>query len=88
MITAVVITDSLAGIVMGVPKAMYWFWETLALTPIQRWEAMRWFNTNVITERWFIISGVVAVIILTALLFVVSLHRMSREQRVTNQLFV
>ncbi|MHC4676439.1 MAG: hypothetical protein ACYTBZ_28455, partial [Planctomycetota bacterium] len=89
MITASVITSGLRDpILQYVAKLEPLNVIVLALTPLERWEAMRWFNANVITERWFIVAGVVAVIILTALLFVVSLHRMSREQRVTNRLFV
>jgi len=60
----------------------------LALTPIQRWEAMRRFDSGFMTERWFIITGVVAIIILTALLFAVSFHRKEDERRLTNRLFV
>ena len=74
MIAAPVITDSLGTIV-------------LALTPQERWEAMGRFNTNFMTERWFTLTMVVAIIILTVLLFVVSLDRTAQERKATKRLF-
>jgi len=59
----------------------------LSLTPQERWDALRRFDTNIMTERWFIITGVIAIIVLTAMLFAVSLHRRMRELRVTSRLF-
>ncbi len=72
-----------SGLISGRISAVF-----LSLTPQERWDALRRFNTNFMTERWFIIAGVVAVIILTVLLFAVSLHRRVGELRVTNRLFV
>jgi hypothetical protein len=72
--TAPVITDSLAGIV-------------LALTPIQRWEAMRRFDTGFMTERWFILTAGAAIVILTVVLFVVSLQRAAQERKVSDRVF-
>ena len=75
MITASVISAGLNTIV-------------LALTPVERWEAAGRFSTDFMTERWFTITSVVAITILAVLLFMVSLHRISQERKVTNQLFV
>jgi hypothetical protein len=75
MTTAPVITDGLAAIVLG-------------LTPIERWgAASKEFNMGFMTERWFTIIMVVAIIILTVLLFVVSYKRTPSERKATNQLF-
>ena len=60
----------------------------LALTPLERWEAMRRFNTNIITDRWFILISLATIATLTTLLFVVSFKRTMEERKVTNQLFV
>ena len=87
MITAPVITSSLAGIVLEAPKSIRWLWGPLALTPVQRWEAAGRFNTNFMTERWFMITGVIAIGILTVLLFVVSLHRAAQERKIGERLF-
>ena len=58
-----------------------------ALTVQERWDAARSFKTDVMTERWFIMTGVAAIIVLTAALLVVSYNRMERERRLTGQLF-
>ena len=60
----------------------------LALTPLERWEAMHRLNTNIITDRWFILISLATVATLTALLFVVSFKRTMEERKVTDQLFV
>lgn len=75
MVITAVITEKLAAIV-------------LALTPLERLEAARRLNSNFMTTRWFVITGVVAIIILTVLFLVVSLHRMVQERKVTHQLFI
>jgi hypothetical protein len=59
-----------------------------ALTPLQRWQAAGRFNTNFMTERWFIVTGVIAIIILTILLVAVSFNRIMQERKVTEQFFV
>jgi len=76
MMTAVAgITDSLAGIVLG-------------LTPVERWDAAgKQFDMSFMTERWFTIMMVVAIIILTVLLFIVSYKRTPSERKAANQLF-
>ncbi len=75
MITAPVITDSLAAIVP-------------ALTPAQRWDAARsWFGTSIITDRWFIIISLATLLTLIVLFLVVSLQRMIQERKAAEQLF-
>jgi len=59
----------------------------LALKPLERWEAAGRFSSNFMTERWFILMGVIAIIILTAALFAVSLHRTLSGRKVSKQLF-
>jgi len=59
----------------------------LALTPIERWGAARRFNTSFVTERWFVLTAVIVLIILAALLIVVSLNRTVRERKVTDNMF-
>ena len=75
MITASVITGGLNVIVLG----------TLALTPLQRWQAAGRLNTTF--ERLFILIGLVAVVVLTVLLFVVSYNQMVQRRKVTDRLF-
>jgi len=76
MITAPVITDSLAAIIP-------------ALTPAQRWDAARsWFGTSIITDRWFIIISLATLLILIVLFLVVSLQRTIQERKAAEQLFV
>ena len=60
----------------------------LALTPLQRWQAAGRFNTNFMTERWFIVTGVIAIIVLSVLLVLVSFNRIMQERKVTEQFFV
>ena len=74
MTTAAVITGCLNGTV-------------LALTPLQRWMAARGFNSDFITERWFILIGVIAIVILTVLLFVVSFKRIGQQRKDGARLF-
>lgn len=57
----------------------------LALTPLQRWQAAGRFNTSL--ERWFILIGLVAVVVLTVVLLVVSYNQMVQKRKVTDQLF-
>ncbi len=59
----------------------------LALTPIQRYEAARRFNTSIIANKWFIIVGVIAITILTILLLIVSVKRFRHERKTSDQLF-
>ncbi len=60
----------------------------LALTPLERWGALRRFDSSITTERWFVSIGVAAIAILTIALFVVTLHRRSKERRISDRLFV
>lgn len=59
----------------------------LALTPPQKWAALRQFNANAMTERWFIVTGIVAILVLTVILFVVSNKRKTRQQSFSNKMF-
>ena len=77
MIALPVIKDNLAVIV-------------LALTPAQRWDAARKefdIDMGFMTERWFIITMVVAMLILILFLVVVSFKRIMSERKLSNQLF-
>jgi hypothetical protein len=68
-------------IVVGLSKGI------VALTALERLEAMRRLNTNFMTQRWFVVTGVAAIIILTILFFVVSYHQRSREKRTGKRFF-
>jgi hypothetical protein len=57
-----------------------------ALTPIERWNAAGRQNTG-LTEHWFILTGIAVIIILTVLLLIVSYNRITRERKVSGQLF-
>jgi len=59
----------------------------LALTPVERWKAAGRFSTSM-TERWFILTGVTVIIVLAGLLLMISLRRIARERKVSEQLFV
>jgi len=62
-------------------------WGLLAqLTPRERWEAMQGYET-VMTERWFMISGLAAIALLSALLFYVTYRRKKQELRVSGRMF-
>jgi len=60
----------------------------LTLTPIQRWDAAgKQFSLNFVTERWFIITMLGAMLILISLLLIVSFRRTLLRQRASSQLF-
>jgi len=59
----------------------------LALTPTERWKAAGRFGTDM-TEHWLILTGVAVIIVLTALLLMISYHRVTRERKVSGQLFI
>jgi hypothetical protein len=60
----------------------------LALTPVQRWEALnKQFNTDYMTDRWFTLALVVIIIVATVLLITVSYKRKTGERAVAQQLF-
>ncbi|MHC4508254.1 MAG: hypothetical protein ACYTAO_04735 [Planctomycetota bacterium] len=58
----------------------------MVLTPIERWYAARRLDTGFMAERWFLLAGVSAIVVLTALLIVVS-HRRAVRRRVSRQVF-
>ncbi|RKY08563.1 MAG: hypothetical protein DRP66_04295 [Planctomycetota bacterium] len=74
MTTAVVITEYLNAVI-------------LALTPLERWAAAREGGGNALTDRWFIIAGIIAILILTVLLFATSFNRNRKEQAASDQLY-
>jgi len=74
MTTAAIITGCMNG-------------NVLALTPLQRWIAAREFNINFMAERWFILIGVIAIVILTVLFFVVSFKRIRQQRKDSARLF-
>lgn len=59
----------------------------LALTSVERFEAMRNLNPDFMVERWFITGGIVAIIFLSVLFFAISFNRMMQERRSSSQLF-
>ena len=58
-----------------------------ALTPAQRWQAARQPDSSFMSERGFILVGLVTIIILTILLIVVSYHRRTKERKISNRRF-
>jgi hypothetical protein len=60
----------------------------LALTPVERWQAARRFNSNFVTERWFILIGAIVLVTLTVTLLLVSLKRNKQERKSSEQLFI
>jgi len=52
-----------------------------ALTPLEKWQAARQPGGHFMHERWFIVTGLVAIICLTVLLIFVSYHRRTEERR-------
>jgi len=60
---------------------------TTALTPLERWDALRRLDSSFTTQRWFILMCAGIVVFLTALLIVVSLHRAAKQRRLSGWLF-
>ena len=58
----------------------------MALTPIERWYAVRRLDGGFVADRWFILAGVGAIVVLTTLLIVVS-YRRAKQHRVSSRLF-
>jgi hypothetical protein len=58
----------------------------LALTPLERWEAARRHSSG-FSQQWFIILASAALIIMTVLLLIVGLNRITRERKISGQLF-
>ncbi|MEJ2705462.1 MAG: hypothetical protein P8Z79_23725 [Sedimentisphaerales bacterium] len=58
------------------------------LTPLQRWNAARQSDGSIMTQRWFIAAGVVAIVILTVLLVVVNYYRRTQKQRISAGRFI
>ncbi len=58
----------------------------MALTPIERWKAAGRQNTG-LSDDWFILTGMAVIIILTVLLLIASYNRISRERKLSGQLF-
>lgn len=60
---------------------------TRALAPLERWDALRRLDSGFTTQRWFILACAGVVVVLTALLIVVSLHRAAKLRRLSGWLF-
>ena len=60
----------------------------LALTPIERWHAARRLDSASTDQRWFILLGVIAVIILTVLLIAASYNNKVKERKAANKIFI
>jgi hypothetical protein len=54
----------------------------LLLTPVQRWQALKEFETNLTVEHWLILIGAVALLILVALFLWISYKRMIEERKI------
>ena len=59
----------------------------LALTPVERWNALSNNNHNPMTDRWFMVTGIVAIVILSILFFVINIKRVRYERKGSNKLF-
>jgi len=59
----------------------------LALMPIERWQAARQLDSSFMAERWFVLTGLAVIIILTFLLILVSYHRSVKDRKVIDRLF-
>ena len=75
MVTASVITTGLNAVF-------------LALTPIERWHAARRLDSASTDQRWFILLGVIAVIILTVLLIASSYNNKVKERKAADNIFI
>ncbi|MHC4622289.1 MAG: hypothetical protein ACYS4W_00125 [Planctomycetota bacterium] len=60
----------------------------LALTPAERWQAARRFDSTFMGEHWFILTAVVAMVVLAVLLIVVSLRRAAEERKAMGRAFL
>ncbi|MFB0525098.1 MAG: hypothetical protein ACETVZ_06120 [Phycisphaerae bacterium] len=60
----------------------------LALTPVERWQAVRRFDTNFTIESWFTLITVAVLIILIALFLWVSHKRRVEVRKIAEQLFI
>ncbi|HBG26596.1 MAG: hypothetical protein A2Y10_16155 [Planctomycetes bacterium GWF2_41_51] len=60
----------------------------LALTPFQKFQAARSFNTSsFMAERWFVQTGIIAIAILIIVLLAISIRRIRREKKISFKLF-
>ena len=59
----------------------------LALTPRERWAALSRYNHNPMTDKWFMIAGIVAIVILSILFFVITIKRVRYERKSSTNLF-
>jgi hypothetical protein len=57
----------------------------LVLTPSERWQAARMQQPGQLTNRWFVLVCAIVLVVLTVLLFWVSLHRIRQEQRINDR---
>lgn len=61
----------------------------LTLTPLERWEAAhRLGGDNFMAQRWFIMTGVILVLILTGLFIVVSFKKAGKQRKARRSAFV
>ena len=56
----------------------------LALSPVQRWQSAGRFDSNWITESWFITTALVVMTFLTLLLLISLLYRSVQEKKTAN----
>ena len=63
---------------------------TLALTPLERLEAARRFesNSSFLTHRPFIICALFTIVVLTGLLLLINIRRTRQERKASNELFL
>ncbi|HUV41697.1 MAG TPA: hypothetical protein VMW23_07925, partial [Sedimentisphaerales bacterium] len=63
------------------------FFTILALTPLERLEAMRRLDSSFTAQPWFIKTAVAVIVVLTGLLIWVTWDRRDSERRFTDELF-
>jgi len=60
----------------------------LAMSPLERWQAVRTWDPGLLTNHWFILGCVIVMVALAVLLFWVSLRRVSQEKRPDDRAFM
>jgi hypothetical protein len=60
---------------------------SLAITPLERWQAARRFGSTFVDRRWLVMLAVGVLIILVLLLLLVSVRRVAQERNAAGRLF-
>jgi len=59
----------------------------VALTPLQRWQAVRQLHTNLTTQQWFNTAAIIALCLLASLFLAVTYHRKHHEKKIARNIF-